>query len=629
MYIRVTYDQDFEDLWMHLKSKYPSKLFDIDGVGNQLDLALFSKNFFSSRDTTADKSIDANSNVDDISVVTYQTELPKPFFRLNSYFVLWKYAKKLFDHETANRMVESCLIGDIYPNDFHGVGSGLCYCFNYDTYDIMCSGLPYIHKIISIPPKHLWSFKSQLEQFITYASNNTLGACGIANLWIIASYYAKRLFNEDNIFRDEECIWKFIKEEIQSLIYTVNQPFRSNQSPFTNCSVYDKYFLEELCKDYVFPDGSMPDGNLVMKIQELYLQIMNEELCRTPVTFPITTACFSIDENNNIKDHEFKKMIAKYNKNYGFINIYNGNTSTLSSCCRLRSNTENEYFNNFGAGSSKIGSMGVKTINIPRIACKNKGDIDGFFKELEEKAELAQKMNHVKRYIIKMRIANGNLPLFTYGFADIKKQYSTLGVVGLNEACYFMGYDILNKDGQNFVKEIQNRLNKINNKCEQRYKYPHNNEQVPAENSSIKLADKDKLLKYQNEFNVYSNQFIPLTTKADMLDRIKLQGMFDSGFSGGAICHINVEERIEDESRIEDLIVECAKKGIVYWAINHNLQMCGNGHMTVGKNETCSICGNDIINNYTRVVGFLTNTKNWHKVRREEDYPNRQWYKEI
>jgi ribonucleoside-triphosphate reductase len=128
---------------------------------------------------------------------------------------------------------------------------------------------------------------------------------------------------------------------------------------------------------------------------------------------------------------------------------------------------------------------------------------------------------------------------------------------------------------------------------------------------------------------MYSNQFIPLTTNADMLDRIKLQGIFDKKFTGGAICHINVETEIEDEQKIVDLIKYCAKQGVVYWAINYNLQECENSHLTVGRNQSCTICGKPIINNYTRVVGFLTNVKNWNPTRRTIDYPNRVFYKDV
>jgi ribonucleoside-triphosphate reductase len=114
-----------------------------------------------------------------------------------------------------------------------------------------------------------------------------------------------------------------------------------------------------------------------------------------------------------------------------------------------------------------------------------------------------------------------------------------------------------------------------------------------------------------------------------MLDRIRIQGILDKHFSGGAICHINVETPISDKNKIKELIRITAKMGVVYHAINYNLQECVDGHMGVGKNNKCSICGKSIINNYTRVVGFLTNIKNWHKIRRDQDYPNRQFYKEL
>lgn len=150
-----------------------------------------------------------------------------------------------------------------------------------------------------------------------------------------------------------------------------------------------------------------------------------------------------------------------------------------------------------------------------------------------------------------------------------------------------------------------------------------------GENMSIKMAQKDTLLGYNDTYEIYSNQFIPLITNADMLDRIKLQGKFDKHFSGGAICHINVDTKIDDIDAIYNLILTAGKMGVVYWAINYNIQECDNGHLSVGKSEKCSVCGSKVINNYTRVVGFLTNTKNWHKVRRTVDYPNRQFYEQI
>lgn len=948
MYIPVTYEQDFDDLWMHLKSKYPEKLFNLDGVGEQLDMSKFSKKFFSSA-VTSDASIDANANVDDMSVIAYEKELPKPFLKMNSYYILWKELKKLYGRPFADSVVEMQLTGDIYINDMHGIGAGKPYCFNYSTYDILTKGLPMVKKVKCEPPKYLYSFKSQLEQFVTIASNSTLGASGTADMLIMMAYYVKNMLNTLSdahfTFADEDAVWRYVRENLVSFVYTINQPMRGNQcvtedtevltpggwkkydelyvgddiytwhdnelriqqvqrvnvndydgemhhyfgrdvdfiitpnhrvvhqknnsdiweihpssylidkktpitipvasskfdredypisddmlalctfvltdghlkhgeggrrttvhvykspkrwgneelqdifarlgleyqirtldscfggtvtayelstdnsvevvrllndtkkslpdwmaklsrrqaqlvidlwaqldghtaeneygrqklqcdnmsianqlqelcviaghgstintryignnkaptiyvipfirdkkslqnketvhyqgkvwcpttedgvvffrrrgsvfvsgnSPFTNLSVYDDNFLDKLCTDYIFPDGSTPDKEIVKKLQNIYLDIMNEELQRTPLTFPVTTACFSIDKDNNIQDEAFLHNIAQKNLQWGFINMYAGSSSTLSSCCRLRSEQQSEYFNSFGSGSSKIGSLGVCTINFPRLAIQYPLEED-FMEKLEEMVGVCAKVNNAKRHIVQKRINNGNEPLYKYEFMELSKQYSTCGVNGFYETIKLLGYDILTEEGQALALRILDKINDTNKIYQNKYKMPHNVEQVPGENLSIKLAEKDKLMGYQNEYNLYSNQFIPLIANADLFDRIKLQGLFDSHFSGGSICHLNVETQITDVKNMEDLIRVAAKKGVVYFAINYVLSQCTNGHMSVTNGDKCLVCGEPITDKYSRVVGFLTNIKNWHKVRREEDFPNRQFY---
>jgi len=444
------------------------------------------------------------------------------------------------------------------------------------------------------------------------------------------SYYVKNILttlSDANFkFNSTEDAWKYVEENIVSFIYTINQPMRGNQSCFTNISIYDDVFLESLKDDYIFPDGSNIDIELVKQLQDLFLNIINKEMSRTPVTFPVTTACFSVDENKNILDKNFINFIAKHNQKYGFINIYCGSSSTLSSCCRLRSDKSNEYFNSFGSGSSKIGSLGVVTINLPRLAFKYKSNIEKFHKELTHLTQLCAKINHIKRKLVQKRIDNGNHPLYTLGFIDIDTQYSTVGINGFNECVEILGKNILEEDGINLGLEIIKTINNENDKCAKQFKSAHNCEQIPAESVSIKLANKDKLLKYQDKYDIYSNQFIPLVTKANVLDRIKLQGIFDSHFSGGAIAHINVDTPIEDINQIENLIKTCAKMGVVYFAINYIIAECSDGHICVTNGKTCTICGKDITNKFTRVVGFLTNIKNWHEVRREKDFPNRQFY---
>ena len=635
MNIEFSYDVEFCGLMTKLKTKYGEKLFELDGIGKkQLDINAFSKQFFNNRKATADVSVDANSNITQSDIITYNVELPKPFFRLNAYFILWKKLKELYGEEEANRIIERQLTGDIYINDFHGLQS--CYCFNYSTYDIALLGLPMVTKIKSIPPKHLYSFKSQLEQFVVYSSNSTLGAVGLADVFITMSYYVDKMIRTgaDAKFKltNEEDVWTYVKENIVSLIYTLNQPFRGGyQSAFTNVSIFDDNFLKELIPNYTFINENgeqvVPKFETVKKTQEIFLDVMNEELYRTPVTFPVTTACISVDENNNATDQNFIKMIAEKNKQFGFINFYCGKTSTISSCCRLRSDTDNEYFNAFGAGSTKLGSLGVVTTNLPRLAIKSNNK-ETFLTNLKELVIDVARINNAKRHIIRKRIEMGASPLYGLGFMSLSKQYSTFGITGLNEAVELLGYDILEQDGQQLVLDMLEVINKTNDKLQKQYEAPHNCEQTPAENSGIKLSKKDALLKYTEDSLFYSNQFIPLIKKADMLDRIKLQGLFDSHFSGGSILHINIEEKISNTQRIIELINICAKMGVVYWAINYNLQMCEANHMSIGANGNCPICGSPIKENFTRVVGFLTNIKHWNVVRRKIDYPNRVFYKQ-
>jgi anaerobic ribonucleoside-triphosphate reductase len=500
-----------------------------------------------------------------------------------------------------------------------------------------------------------------------------------------------------------------VKENLVSFIYTINQPTRGGiQSPFTNVSVYDDNFIEKMLPSYRLVEDEETTyeatKEIVKQLQVLFLDTMNEELSRTVFTFPVTTACFAIDENKEILDKQFLKMIAEKNRQFGFINIFAGKSSVLSSCCRLRSSTESrffeqlkyyiitlsdessfeiqlnetlmlkdddgkedafyideikdrfsiftfkgqkiksivekskqvinserEYHNSFGAGSSKIGSIGVATINLPRLGYKNIGDETKFFEELKSSAEDCCKINHAKRHIIQKRIDGLNAPLYNHGFIDLKKQYSTTGIIGLKECVEIMGYDILTEEGQQFVFKMLDVLNNVAERSERFTKYPHNLEQIPGESAAVKLAEKDKLLKYQNsEYNYafYSNQFIPLIAKANLLDRIKLQGMFDSKFSGGAILHINVDSKICDSKKLENLITLAVNQGVVYFAINYAIKECEDGHINVVPGDTCD-CGKPITAIYSRPVGYITCTKFWAKTKREDDFGNRKFYSDI
>lgn len=627
--MNTSYPTEFKKLMFELKDKYGQELFDIDGIGKQLDLHEFSKEFFTKGENTSDVSIDANANVAGKDIVSYLFELPKPAMRLNSYYLLWHYLCKTEGIEKASQYIEDQLTGTIYVNDFVDVGRP--YCMNFSCMDIVKKGLPMQEKIKVDPPKHLHAFERQIEQFVSVASHNTLGATGIADVFICMSWFVEKILKTNRdahfTFRDSTAVWKYVEETITSLVYTLNWSWRGAQSAFTNVSIYDNYFLEELLPKYVFPDGSTPNKRTVQLVQRIFLDVMNKTLDRTTITFPVVSICLSKDENGELRDKTFALEIANKMIKWGAWNIYNGKSSTLSSCCRLRSDLLDDYVNSFGGGAStKIGSIGVVTLNLPRLAVESNGDVELFLHLLSELVREAAEINNAKREIIKKRINLGVLKLYSLGFMSLDRQYSTCGVTGFKEAIELMGYDILYPEGEAFGKKILDVINSVNLECDERFDYPHNVEQVPGESSCVKLAKKDRYLDYAcgEIYPFYSNQFIPLTAKADLLDRIRLQGVFDSHFSGGAVAHLNFGERIKDPHFLYELMLACARSGVVYWAANYNYQKCAKRHMSVGLKDTC-YCGAPITENYTRVVGFLTKVEDWNSDRRKEDYPNRKW----
>lgn len=640
------YQPEFKQLMSNLAIKYGDELINNCGIGKQLDIGKQSKRFFGNTHT-ADTSVDPNANVSDHSVISHTIEVAKPFHLINSYYRMWKEIKKLKSKEYADYIVESQLTGRIYINDFAGWSSSKSYCYNYSTFDTALLGIPdaFDGRGGSEPPKNLMSFFGQIELFSLIAGNSTLGATGLADLLITTSIFVDKMIRtgEDAHFKlgTEENVYKYTESLLTGLIYRLNQPYRGSQSLFCNLSIYDNDFIDNMLTGDTYQleiDGTVyrAHKDILQKLQVMYLDIMNSEYARKPLTFPVTTACFSTDDENNIIDKDFLEMISDKNLDFGFINIYCGKSSTLSSCCRLRSNRDSAWFSSLGSSSSKIGSLGVATGNLPHLAftCVKDAETreqarEKFLTDLKELVLDCQCINNAKRNIIRRTIKTGTLPMYSLGYVSLKTQYSTFGVIGLNEALEILGLDIKNKEGQDFALDMLNLINATNDELQTLYKAPHNCEQIPGEGTACTLPKRDKLVGLNSKYDMYSNQFIPLVERVNMFDRIHLQGLFDKHFSGGAICHLNMDQEIKNKEIIKNLIIASAKEGVVYFAINFVLQECANHHMTVGNREFCPKCHAPITGTYTRVVGFLSKIENWNPTRREIDFPNRQFYKEI
>lgn len=627
-----SYQPEFKDIMLSMLDRYGVEMFNISGIGEQLDINSAVKKIVNA-DSTAGGTIDGNANVGSVTAGGLLQEINKPHLLIQSYYRIWKWLKKNRSLEVANTFVEKQINGAIYMNDMHYIVGCISYCYNHSVLTIINQGLVGIdNKGDALPPKHLRSYFDQIEAYLLIAGSNTAGATGIAGLMLGASIFMDKILKtgmDSNVPVGDP--WRYLKEELTSLIYKLNQPSRHLQSLFTNVSIFDDYFLDTVIPEYfAIIDGEVyqPDKELVKKVQQVYLDVISEESKRRVLTFPVTTACFSIttDESGNthLRDYEFLKQISKANIDTAYINIYAGETSTLSSCCRLQSDKSNKFFNSLGGASDAIGSFGVVSLNLPRIAYNHKDDMEGFMKELEDMSYLAQECNYAKRCLLKNTINKGHAPLYTNGYMTLKNQFSTLGFVGLYEACEIMGYDITKYEGMEVGKAILAKMKEVTENVQEKYKIACNLEGVPAEGLAPKFAKKDKILRLNQEYDLYANQFIPLHKRCNMLNRIQLQAEYDKFCSGGSILHLNVDQKI-DVDTMTKLIEAVINSGTRYFALNYNIYQCNQCKgITVGTTNSCSHCGSNDLDRFLRVVGFITKVKDWVPARIDED---RQFYK--
>lgn len=629
MLVSYSFDQRFVNLIEKIRAQYGEEMLELAGIGaKDLDINRYSKSFFSDKlSTAADATIDANANVSDKSVNSWQSELRKPIMKLNAYYQLWKDAEKKHGIKRANKMIESDINGAIRLHDSHFYN--LPYCYGFTLSKLVMEGMPFYDKIKIGPIRHFDSFINLSLQFLCYASNNLAGAVAFPDFLVYAEYFIRKDYGE-KWYEDQTVVTK-INQLFQNWIFSVNFSWRSNQSAFTNISVYDDPWINALFSGHLNPDYSTCNITNLKRVQKMFV----DELVRcrkdNPFTFPVMTACFLIDkETKEFKDQEFLDYISEVNAKSGIFNIYTSDTAdSLSSCCRLRSGISKakEYNNSFGVGGLSIGSHRVVTINFPRIAYMSESWED-FMKNLEYRVKLCQDILDLHRENIARLINAKRLPLYNYGFMDLKNQYSTVGFIGLNEALELMGFDIKEETGYKKAIEALALITKLNDERTAKDGNIRNVEQIPGESAASNFAKKDAILfsEADKKYKLYSNQYIPLTATASMTDRIIAQGRFDQAesTSGGSILHINVESEL-DSDQMKALIEYVAKQGVVYWAMNYGFSICKTcGKMYIGNLDK-SPCHDAGCKHMTRVVGFYVMVDSWSKERREE-FNHRQFY---
>lgn len=606
-------DADFIEEYKSLIKEYGDDVARLNGLHeSQLDNTEFIDNFID-HDTVADASIDGNANVGHKDMVTLIQEKNKSQNKLLAFNKLYYEMKKEYGKETADKWLRAEWDGHLYMHDAHS-SSYVSYCFAYDLKDLAEKGLFFLDNFNAEPPKHLTTFVDFLKEFISFAENRTSGACGLPNLIPYMYYFWSRDVKNGYYTKDPET---YARQAIQRFIYAVNQPYTRDgiQSAFTNTSIFDHPYLEALFGGATFPDGAFMIDEIegIMDFQKKFMEVMSEIRSHNMFTFPVNSISL-LKKGEKFVDEDFARWACEHNMKWNDSNFFiDDSVSSLSNCCRLKSNIEDlGFFNSIGGTALKVGSVKVSTVNLARLALENKTE-EEYLRALSDMVELDLKILDRQRYVIRRNVEKGLLPNFTHGLVDFEHCYSTIGFIGVYETLKTFGYITVDEFGNTFYtakaddfgRRIFETIHAVKDKFVSGKDYKVNTEQIPGESAAVKLMKKDMIFFPETavtDLPLYGNQFIPLGIKTTMKERIRIASLFDGYCNGGSICHINHEAPIRNFDQAWKLLNYIKDTGLTYFAFNTKIQACKHNHAFFGK--ICPVCGEPVATEYTRIVGW-------------------------
>ena len=631
MEISLKLNKDFERCLEDLKKKYGEDFEYINGVhSSQLDFSEFLSKFIQN-DTMADATIDPNANARHKDIRSFMTEKGKSedkLFGLNKIFL---EIKEMWGLRTAKQWLEAEFSKALYLND-SSTASYFAYCWANDLTRLATEGLFFISDYNNQPPKHLTTFFDDVIEFVSFLSNRQSGAVGLPNILIWAYYFWKNDVENGYYLKDPDT---YLRQNFQKLIYRLNQPFlRIDQCAFTNISIFDRPYLESLFGGIEFPDGSFVIDQIeeLIKCQKVFMEVVSDVRKEQMFTFPVLTYSL-LYKDGKFQDEEFARWASTHNIEWSDSNFFvSGDVGVLSNCCRLLSDTKkiSGFINSIGGTALSIGSCRVSTINLVRIAYESKFNKKKYIEILKDRVLLDCKALTSMRYILKRNIEKGLLPNYQDGAVELDKQFCTIGGIGMYEVMDLFGLiesdEFGNKsysdEAVEFATQILDTINDVKDHFECDFTF--NVEMIPAENCAGVICQADNLIYEQNKYYIYSNQWIPLTEKCTIQEKCRLGSLFDAKCGGGCIAHIDIENRFPNEETAWKMLNYVASKGVIYFAFTTKINVCQHKHSFIGT-KTCPVCGEQMTDQYARVVGFYTPVSGYQKIRKEE-FNARKWY---
>ena len=636
--INIKLNKNFTTQLNKLQTEYGEEFARINGLSDdQLNFTAFIDNFIDS-ETVADASVDGNANVGHKDIITMLNEMPKAHQKLLALNKLYYEINKKYGFKTANRWLELEWNKSLGLHDAH-TSTMLPYCFAYDLKDLAEKGLYFIENFNAQPPQHLTTFVDFVKEHCSYACNHSAGAVAYPNLIPYMYYFWKKDIDSKYLGLTKEYGEKFAKQQIQRLIYALNQPFLRNsiQSAFTNVNFFDHPYFEAIFGGSEFPDGTfMIDYEEdIINFQKLFLTEMSEIRHQNMMTFPVSTISLLTDESGHFVDEEFARWACEHNRIWNDSNWFvDSSVTSLSSCCRLKNNIEElGYMNTIGGAALKVGSVKVSTINLARIAYETNNEQE-YLTQLKNTLEINLKLLDCQRNIIQRNIEKGLLHTFDCKMIEMEYLYSSIGIMGIFETMKKFGYTYEDDFGNTYYKDeafsFGKKIFKVIHNTKDLFlldkNYHINLEAIPGEAMAARFQQADEILypdQVIKDLPLYGNQWIPLGIKTTIQERIRIAAAFSEYCSGGDILHINVDAPFDSFDKAWDMLNYVAQSGVKYFAFTGKINACKTNHAFYG--DICPICGGPVDTVYSRIVGFFTPIRSYSKPRLAE-WELREWH---
>ena len=513
------------------------------------------------------------------------------------------------------------------------------YCAGWSLKQLIREGLGGIEgKITSAPAKHLSVLCNQMVNFLGIMQNEWAGAQAFSSF----DTYLAPFVKADHLSYPE------VKKCIESFVYGVNTPSRwGTQAPFSNITL-DWTVPNDLAELPAIVGGK--DMDFCYKDCKKEMDMVNKAFIETMIEgdangrgfqYPIPT--YSITRDFDWSDTENNRLLFEMTSKYGtpyFSNYINSDmepSDVRSMCCRLRLDLRElrkKTGGFFGSGES-TGSVGVVTINMPRIAYLSRNKAD-FYRRLDHMMDIAARSLKIKRDVISKLLDEGLYPYTKRYLGTFNNHFSTIGLIGMNEVglnAVWLGEDLSHEKTQEFTKEVLNHMRERLVEYQEQYGDLYNLEATPAESTTYRLAKHDrerwpdiKTAGKEGDTPYYTNSsHLPVDYTADIFDALDIQDELQTLYTSGTVFHAFLGEKLPDWKSAANLVRKIAENyRLPYYTLSPTYSVCKEHGYIAGEHFTCPKCGKKA-EVYSRITGYYRPVQNWNDGKTQE-YKNRKLY---